>query len=341
MASFRKCSHCGGNGHNSRTCSEKGGVKLFGVCISGASGSMAPMRKSASTGNLVETSPSPCAVGQDGYASDDLIHTTSNSRERKRGVPWTEEEHKLFLLALHKLGKGDWRGISKNFVKTRTPTQIASHAQKYFLRQSNLNKRRRRSSLFDMTPDAVSGNESEEALQHGKALHSDTDAFKDTNPFGKVSVPTDGWDVSPMFIKTLASNEIENCLIEKIDMPSNGSMQPSVIPAYAHFTGCGESHGYSPALFFHHMWPRVQGFQHPGGFQMFESKIVKPKPITPTIVKVDASVKSLELSIGMSRPVIECTHLSPQLSENGSRHSAFHSPKLNDPGSLCKAISVA
>ncbi|KAJ0617669.1 putative transcription factor MYB-HB-like family [Helianthus annuus] len=35
-----------------------------------------------------------------------------------------EDEHKLFLLGLQKVGKGDWRGISRNFVKTRTPTQV-------------------------------------------------------------------------------------------------------------------------------------------------------------------------------------------------------------------------
>ena len=72
------------------------------------------------------------------------------------GIPWTEEEHRLFLLGLQKVGKGDWRGISRNFVKTRTPTQVASHAQKYFLRRNNFNRRRRRSSLFDITTHTVS-----------------------------------------------------------------------------------------------------------------------------------------------------------------------------------------
>lgn len=71
------------------------------------------------------------------------------------GVPWTEEEHRLFLVGLQKLGKGDWRGIARNFVVSRTPTQVASHAQKYFIRQSHATRRKRRSSLFDMVPDMV------------------------------------------------------------------------------------------------------------------------------------------------------------------------------------------
>jgi len=73
----------------------------------------------------------------------------------KTGVPWTENEHKRFLIGLQKVGKGDWKGISRNFVKSRTPTQVASHAQKYFLRRTNLNRRRRRSSLFDITTETV------------------------------------------------------------------------------------------------------------------------------------------------------------------------------------------
>lgn len=157
-----------------------GEIMLFGVRVK-----VDPMRKSVSMNDLsqyVQVQPAThdsssnstnldgsAAVAADtGYASaDDAVRNQSNGgRERKRGVPWTEDEHKLFLLGLQKVGKGDWRGISRNFVKTRTPTQVASHAQKYFLRRSNLNRRRRRSSLFDITTDSVAAIPAEEQKDH-------------------------------------------------------------------------------------------------------------------------------------------------------------------------------
>jgi len=76
----------------------------------------------------------------------------TSEQERRKGIPWTEEEHRLFLLGLAKFGKGDWRSISRNFVVSRTPTQVASHAQKYFIRLNSMNKKdKRRSSIHDIT----------------------------------------------------------------------------------------------------------------------------------------------------------------------------------------------
>ncbi|MFS7937822.1 putative transcription factor MYB-HB-like family [Helianthus anomalus] len=57
----------------------------------------------------------------------------------------------LFLIGLQRYGKGDWRSISRNVVVSRTPTQVASHAQKYFLRQNSMKKERKRSSIHDIT----------------------------------------------------------------------------------------------------------------------------------------------------------------------------------------------
>lgn len=92
------------------------------------------------------------------------LATGSSDHERKKGVPWTEAEHRRFLMGLEKYGKGDWRNISRNFVISKTPTQVASHAQKYFLRRSNINRRRRRSSLFDITTESVSAIPMEEKV---------------------------------------------------------------------------------------------------------------------------------------------------------------------------------
>ncbi|KAL6974527.1 hypothetical protein U1Q18_028879 [Sarracenia purpurea var. burkii] len=167
----RKCSHCGNTGHNSRTCATYigtatiagSGLRLFGVQLGLSSSFSIALKKSFSMDCLpssLASPPSPSSslssprVSIDensgktslGYLSDGL----PGPHQRKKGVPWTEEEHRTFLAGLEKLGKGDWRGISRNFVTTRTPTQVASHAQKFFLRQTSLNNKNRRSSLFDM-----------------------------------------------------------------------------------------------------------------------------------------------------------------------------------------------
>ncbi|KAF5737223.1 hypothetical protein HS088_TW13G00102 [Tripterygium wilfordii] len=86
--------------------------------------------------------------------------TRPSDQERKKGVPWSEEEHRQFLLGLQKYGKGDWRNISRNFVMTRTPTQVASHAQKYFIRQLTGGKDKRRSSIHDITTANLQGTKS-------------------------------------------------------------------------------------------------------------------------------------------------------------------------------------
>ncbi|KAK6931148.1 SANT/Myb domain [Dillenia turbinata] len=197
----RTCSQGGSNGHNSRTCSESGenGIMLFGVRVI-ADDQQNSFRKCASMNNLSQleqpqdSNPDVAA----GYASDDVVHPSARTRERKRGVPWTEEEHKLFLLGLQKVGKGDWRGISRNFVKTRTPTQVASHAQKYFLRRSNLNRRRRRSSLFDITPDSFVSSQMEEDSIHKEIQSPTQKSHLNCNNLGAYPIPAFPMTLTPV-----------------------------------------------------------------------------------------------------------------------------------------------
>uniref|UniRef100_A0A0E0INU6 HTH myb-type domain-containing protein n=1 Tax=Oryza nivara TaxID=4536 RepID=A0A0E0INU6_ORYNI len=113
-------------------------------------------------------------------------------QERRKGIPWTEEEHRYVythdsgnqdeqLLFVFFLGTQlaplldllrdasesmaamscdcDWivrrLFLLRNFVISRTPTQVASHAQKYFIRLNSMNRDRRRSSIHDITSVTV------------------------------------------------------------------------------------------------------------------------------------------------------------------------------------------
>ena len=44
---------------------------------------------------------------------------------------WVGMCDRSFLLGLDTYGKGDWKKISQNFVSSKYPSQVASHAQKF------------------------------------------------------------------------------------------------------------------------------------------------------------------------------------------------------------------
>ncbi|XP_076939782.1 transcription factor MYB1R1-like [Bidens hawaiensis] len=215
--------------------SGSGEIMLFGVRVQ-----VDPMRKSVSMNDLsqyVQVKPGTrdlsnsnsnnnnpdgsTAVGVDsGFASaDDAARNPTNGvRERKRGVPWTEDEHKLFLLGLKKVGKGDWRGVSRNFVKTRTPTQVASHAQKYFLRQSNLNRRRRRTSLFDITRDSVVANANVIPMEKEQVNEDNNNNIQFVSPLSGFPMAA----LPPLSIK----NQTETVTFNTRDQVNNGPTLP-------------------------------------------------------------------------------------------------------------------
>ncbi|KAL8151268.1 hypothetical protein V2J09_021076 [Rumex salicifolius] len=155
-----KCSQCG---HNTRTCihatnhlhnntnnhhhSNKGSLKLFGVKIL-MEREFESIKKSLSIGNLNSSVSSSSLVAEqlhtDGYLSDGPVH-----HARRKGQAWTDIEHQLFLKGLEKLGRGDWKGIANKFVMTRSASQVASHAQKHFLRRTTSDHKKKRLSVFD------------------------------------------------------------------------------------------------------------------------------------------------------------------------------------------------
>ncbi|XP_068642811.1 transcription factor MYBS3-like [Aristolochia californica] len=314
----RRCSHCSNNGHNSRTCPSRGGLKLFGVRLTDGS-----IKKSASMGNLSSahynsssSSPNPGSPSSDplqdpapvaeGYVSDDPAHASysSNCRsERKKGIPWTEEEHRLFLVGLQKLGKGDWRGIARNFVVSRTPTQVASHAQKYFIRQSNSTRRKRRSSLFDMAPDVPSDRIT--GMEEQFLLPSETENRSQLPPV-HLSLSRESERLES--ISSNAPTDPEDTV------PSNSFMPPMLPPFYS---------AYIPIPF--PVWP--PNFTPSCEERRETHQVHKP---TPILSKDPANVDEL---VGMSNKLslgetfynrIEPSELTIKLLGAPSRQSAFH-----------------
>ncbi|KAB2054001.1 hypothetical protein ERO13_A12G215300v2 [Gossypium hirsutum] len=322
----RRCSHCSHNGHNSRTCPNRG-VKLFGVRLTDGL-----VRKSASMSNLSQFagsnsaghngngsgSPGEGPDHADGYASEDFVPGSSSSRDRKKGVPWTEEEHRMFLLGLQKLGKGDWRGISRNYVISRTPTQVASHAQKYFIRQSNVSRRKRRSSLFDIVAD-----------ESGDTPMVSPDLFTANHPLDETQ-STDQLPIPPPLDEEDESMDSNNSNDgESVPHPTSEISEPCypvVYPAY-----------FPP--FYPFSFPYWMGYNtEPTKTDTHE--VVKPTAVhSKSPINVDELVGMSKLSLGESIGDNGPSSLSLKL-DGSSRQSAFHAnpSSRNSSGSPIHAV---
>ncbi|KAI4347804.1 hypothetical protein L6164_008586 [Bauhinia variegata] len=173
----------------------------------------------------------------DAAASPERVSDSENQfpvpRPRKRGTPWSEEEHQRFLLGLEKYGKGDWRSISRNFVVTRSPTQVASHAQKYFLRQSSANKERRRASIHDIT--TVDPNKVAPVMSQVEQFLRQNSANNERDP---VSTTVDPNVVVPVVPPAIGSEEDRNWTdnerrlvsIHGITPVDSNRLPPAIVP---------------------------------------------------------------------------------------------------------------
>ncbi|MFZ9526987.1 MAG: Myb-like DNA-binding domain-containing protein [Schleiferiaceae bacterium] len=70
--------------------------------------------------------------------SDSDSTDTAGSKPKIRRGAWSPDEHERFLEGVSNLGRGNWSRIASEFVKTRTATQVSSHAQKHFERLARI-----------------------------------------------------------------------------------------------------------------------------------------------------------------------------------------------------------
>ncbi|XP_076891953.1 transcription factor MYBS3-like [Bidens hawaiensis] len=168
-SSMKKCGYCGQTGHASTACNngKVGILNLFGVRMDPAADKSdddvdLQVVNGVSSSNHEPESMQVLKIYNNEHSGTDLVYVSDEHNQvNNKGVPWTKDEHRSFLTGLQKLGKGKWQAISKNYVPSRKPTQVASHAQKFFLRMNSMEnkrvyKKRRRSSLFDMPLDECS-----------------------------------------------------------------------------------------------------------------------------------------------------------------------------------------
>lgn len=264
-----------------------------------------------------DQTPDHVAPTADGYASEDFVPGSSSSRERKKGVPWTEEEHRMFLLGLQKLGKGDWRGISRNYVISRTPTQVASHAQKYFIRQCNMSRRKRRSSLFDIVADEE-GDTTMASHDFLPEHPSDTQTQNNNHPLPPAPILDE--ECESMASSNSNSNEAEPVLskLEVLEpsqsrsIPSDTSQKyyPVVYPTYV-----SPFYPY-PVPYWTNCEPEPNKETH---------EVVKPTAVhSKRPINVDELVGMSKLSLGETIGSGEPSSLSLKLLDGSSRQSAFH-----------------
>ncbi|MCD9560795.1 hypothetical protein HAX54_019590 [Datura stramonium] len=167
--------HSGRTGDTSRTKKENiknNSIRLFGVEIT---------ENNVSSCGKESESTSAAMEGRN------LLMNSSS-----KGRRWSEDEQRAFLIGLKKLGKGNWVGIARDFVPSRTPTQVASHAQKYFDRQKDNNKRAPKrhncSSVFDINLDQESSRNTCPSPTNQSFIKKSNSKGKETTPISPMPV---------------------------------------------------------------------------------------------------------------------------------------------------------
>ncbi|WVZ96145.1 hypothetical protein U9M48_041817, partial [Paspalum notatum var. saurae] len=124
-------------------------------------------------------------------------HVASPLQERSStGRFWTIEEHRNFLRGLNVYGRGHWKNISRNFVITKTPVQVSSHAQKFFLRKEHPSRRRRYSindvELNDDEPLAQNNSSNNEVVTFADHAYNPCDSGPEV-PLNTMNNLTQAW----------------------------------------------------------------------------------------------------------------------------------------------------
>ncbi|PAN25147.1 hypothetical protein PAHAL_4G279300 [Panicum hallii] len=165
-------------------------------------------------------------------------------KEKQHAVRfWTKEEHRKFLKGLDAYGRGSWKNISRHFLPNKTPVQICSHAQKYFRRLQNPNKKQRYSindvGLYD-TELGVQNNAS------GWEGHTITGGAYNPNHYGSGDQPAAMNNLSqvtsPLMHITGQASSSQTATLANGSRQQMGASSSSVVPL---MEGAGSHMGWT------------------------------------------------------------------------------------------------
>nr|TKV95171.1 hypothetical protein SEVIR_9G344100v2 [Setaria viridis] len=130
-------------------------------------------------------------------AAERAVGAGGDKRNKKAAEKWTEYEHRLFLAGLP-FYRGNWNAMSREFLTSKTASQIASHYQKYRNREKQREHDNcKRASIHDITEPgiaaafAVSGGEA--AAWKGELPRSEASAWRQENePWEPIESGEDG-----------------------------------------------------------------------------------------------------------------------------------------------------
>nr|TKW29067.1 hypothetical protein SEVIR_3G371300v2 [Setaria viridis] len=88
-------------------------------------------------------------------SAERAVGAGGGKRNKKAAEKWTEDEHRLFLAGLP-FYRGNWNAMSREYLTSRTASQIASHYQKYRNREKQREHDNcKRASIHDITEPGI------------------------------------------------------------------------------------------------------------------------------------------------------------------------------------------
>ncbi len=102
----------------------------------------------ATAQSVATTTRTDSSSSEDEFDTPTTPNSPASGGNKRLRRGWTKDEHVRFLVGVFVYGRGNWKNIS-HIIQGKSPKQVQSHAQKFFLRQQQHTKSKRSIHDFD------------------------------------------------------------------------------------------------------------------------------------------------------------------------------------------------